>query len=135
MTTKAGFSAKSLMSYIQPDLTHFAETHYNGDQRKAFRHWTFKQIFVDGEFDDSAVMEKTRIDRTKDLEVDGWWSDEENRVIRLFQAKNEAGLLRVADLDKFLAAPDKLETPELVEHGNEHVKALAYEYKQRREEE
>ena len=67
-------------------LSELSETWYDGDQREAFRHAAFQILAPDPTLSDEQVIEVTAIDHSGDLEVDGWFVDEQAETVFLFQA-------------------------------------------------
>ncbi|MFN8616518.1 MAG: AIPR family protein [Dehalococcoidia bacterium] len=95
-------------------LQELAETWYDSDPTKSFRHAAFQQIVPDP-LADAQVIELTRIDRPGgDLEIDGWHSDEAGETILLFQSLGGEGKAPEGKVSKFWNSPDELLRPERV---------------------
>lgn len=95
------------MSILQEHLQELEQTWYEGDKNKAFRHAAF-QITTDFALSDSQVIELTGIDGPKDLEIDGWYVDDDRQVVILFQSKGGATRVDEAAASKFWMAPENL---------------------------
>ena len=67
-------------------LSELSETWYEGDERQAFRHAAFQIIAPNPTLSDEQVIELTAIDHSGDLEVDGWFVDEQSETVFLFQS-------------------------------------------------
>lgn len=121
--------SKELYDRIAPYIEEFAREYYRGDRDKGFRHWAFKEVFLEDDLSDSQVMDKTRIDGPDDFGVDGVHIDdsEEQKVVNLFQCKHLQPGTTVGDeeLQAFLGAPSKLLTPQLIAKArNEETRDL-----------
>ena len=95
----------------------------------AFRDWAFAEIFR-GEALSEAISPidlasiHTRIDGPDDLEIDGFYESEDDRLISLFQAKNQPRIGRKA-MDIFLSSPQRILNADLVNQcNNSEVKYL-----------
>ncbi len=109
-------------------LTELADTWYDGDQRKAFRHAAFQIIAPDPTLSDEQVIELTAIDQSGDLEIDGWFVDEQAETVFLFQATGGGTQAREDKVTKFWNAPDELLNLERVSASNNQlVKELSKE--------
>ena len=117
-------------------LTELAETWYDGDQHKAFRHAAFQIIAPDPTLSDEQVIELTAIDQSGDLEIDGWFVDEQTETVFLFQATGGRTRVREDKVTKFWNAPDELLNRERVAASNNQlVKELSKELDARLSEE
>ncbi len=117
-------------------LAELADTWYDGDQRKAFRHAAFQIIAPDPTLSDEQVIELTAIDQSGDLEIDGWFVDEQAETVFLFQATGGGTQAREDKVTKFWNAPDELLNPERVSTSNNQlVKELSKELDARLSEE
>ena len=95
----------------------------------AFRDWAFAEIFR-GEALSEAISPidlattHTRIDGSDDLEIDGYYENEDDRLISLFQAKHQPRIGRKA-IDIFLSSPQRILNADLVNQcNNSEVKYL-----------
>ena len=95
----------------------------------AFRDWAFAEIFR-GEALSEAISPidlastHTRIDGPDDLEIDGFYESEDDRLISLFQAKYQPRIGRKA-IDIFLSSPQRVLNADLVNQcNNSEVKYL-----------
>ena len=95
------------MSILQEHLEELEQTWYEGDKNKAFRHAAF-QITTDFALSDSQVVELTGIDGPRDLEIDGWYIDDDRQVVILFQSKAGRAKVDEAAVTKFWMAPENL---------------------------
>lgn len=95
------------MSILQEHLEELEQTYYEGDRTRAFRHAAF-QISTDFALSDSQVIELTSIDGPGDLEIDGWYVDDERQTVILFQSKGGASRVNEASVSKFWMAPENL---------------------------
>ncbi len=100
---------------------------YHGNKDKAFRHWAFSEFFIQDDFGDEDIAEKTAIDGSDDFEIDGYHVDEEQKTIHLYQCKHLKPGTSIGDdpLSIFLDARKKLLDPVLVSRAaNPEVKEL-----------
>ena len=95
------------MSILQEHLQELEQTCYEGDKNKAFRHAAF-QITTNFALSDSQVIEVTGIDGPGDLEIDGWYVDEDRQAVILFQSKGGTSRVNEAAVTKFWMAPENL---------------------------
>lgn len=95
------------MSILQEHLQELEQTWYEGDKNKAFRHAAF-QITTNFALSDSQVIELTGIDGPGDLEIDGWYVDEDRQAVILFQSKGGRTRVNEAAVTKFWMAPENL---------------------------
>ncbi len=107
-------------------LSELSETWYDGDERQAFRHAAFQIIAPDPTLSDEQVIELTAIDHSGDLEVDGWFVDDQSETVFLFQAaggRTQVGEDKVA---KFWGAPEELLSGQRVSNStNQSVRELS----------
>ena len=109
-------------------LTELADTWYGGDEREAFRHAAFQTVAPDPNLADEQVLELTAIDQSGDLEIDGWFVDEQSETVFLFQATGGRTPIREDKVAKFWAAPDEVLNPQRVaESTNQLVRELSDE--------
>lgn len=122
-------SAKELYARLEDYIQQYARDHYAGNADAGFRHWAFREVFLEDDFSDAEIKEKTRIDRADDFGVDGYHIEdaEEQRTIHLFQAKHlkPGTLVADEDLDSFWNCIGRITDPDLIaECQNEETKAL-----------
>ncbi|MDO8617128.1 MAG: AIPR family protein [Dehalococcoidia bacterium] len=122
-------SARELYARIEPYIEQYARDFYRGDRDKGFRHWAFREVFLEDDVSDSEVLEKTLIDGPDDFGVDGVHIDdsEEQTTVHLCQSKHLTPGTTVPDTDlqAFLGVPAKLLTPQLIAIcRNEETRAL-----------
>lgn len=111
---------------FQEHLTELAETWYDGDQRKAFRHAAFQIIVPDPTLSDEQVIELTAIDKSGDLEVDGYFVDDESETVFLFQATGGQSPTAEDKVAKFWQAPEELlNSRRIAESNNQSVRDLS----------
>jgi len=65
-----------VVSVVRDHVAELADTWYEGDETRAFRHAAFQRVAPDPLLTDPQIIELTAIDRSGDLEVDGWFVDE-----------------------------------------------------------
>lgn len=107
-------------------VAELAETWYDGDQRKAFRHLAFQQVAPDPLLSDPQIIELTAIDRSGDLEVDGWFVDETGESVLLFQSVGGESRVPEAEVTKFWEAAEQILDPtRLAGTRNQSVRELA----------
>ena len=111
---------------FRDQIAELAETWYEKDERKAFRHAAFQQVLPDPNVSDLQVIQLTAIDHAGDLEVDGWFVDETEESVLLFQSFAGSSKAEEAKLAKFWNAPQELLIPDRVTNSpNQSVKDLA----------
>ena len=121
---------------FQEHLTELADTYYDGDQRKAFRHAAFSLIAPDPTLSDEQVIELTAIDQGGDLEIDGWFVDEQSESVFLFQSTGGNTRIREDKVAKFWNSPDELlNSKRVAGSNNQLVKELSRELNSRISEE
>ena len=109
-------------------LSELSETWYDGDVRQAFRHATFQIIAPDPTLSDEQVIELTAIDHSGDLEIDGWFVDEQSETVFLFQSVGGATQAREDAVAKFWEAPEELLNSQRVNNStNQSVRELSEE--------
>ena len=107
-------------------LSELSETWYDGDQPEAFRHAAFQILAPDPTLSDEQVIEVTAIDHSGDLEVDGWFVDEQAETVFLFQAAGGRTQVSESKVAKFWTAPEELLNSQRVSSTpNESVKELS----------
>lgn len=125
-------SNKQALSYFDEHLQEIADTLYEGDERKAFRHAAFQILAPDVTLSDEQVIEMTAIDQSGDMEVDGWFVDEQSETVFLFQAMGGNSKAPESKVTKFWEAPNELLTRERVKNStNQLVKDLSSELEAR----
>ena len=92
-------------------IAELAETWYDKDESKAFRHAAFQLAAPDPNIADAQVIELTAIDKTGDLEIDGWYIDDNDESILLFQSQGGKSRAREAKVAKFWLSPQELLEP------------------------
>jgi len=122
-------SPRDLYSRLADYISQYSRDHYAGHADEGFRHWAFREVFIEDDFSDAEIVEKTRIDGTDDFGVDGFHIEdaEEQKTIHLFQSKHLKPGTSVGDddLQKFLGAPERVADRELIARcSNEETKAL-----------
>ena len=96
------------LNYFNDHLQEIAGTYYDGDERKAFRHASFQALAPDPALSDEQVIEMTAIDKSGDMEIDGWFVDDESETVFLFQAVGGKSKVDEAKITKFWEAPNEL---------------------------
>ena len=109
-------------------LKELSETWYDGDERQAFRHAAFQIIAPDPTLSDEQVIELTAIDHSGDLEVDGWFVDEQAETVFIFQSVGGTTQVREDAVAKFWEAPEELLNSRRVNNStNQSVRELSEE--------
>ena len=104
------------------------ETWYEGNTRGAFRHAAFQQIAPDPSLSDEQIIEMTAIDKSGDLEVDGWVVDDTSEKFVLFQAVGGDGKVDEASVMKFWQSAEEVLNPNRVAATkNESVREVSAE--------
>jgi hypothetical protein len=103
-------SAQALKRFRE-HVDELSATWYEGDTRAAFRHAAFQQAVPDPNLSDTQVIELTAIDKSGDLEIDGWFDDDTSEVFFLFQAVGGGNRVVEASLTKFWVAPQEILDP------------------------
>ena len=107
-------------------VSELTETWYDGDSRKAFRHAAFQQIAPDPSLSDEQIIEMTAIDKSGDLEVDGWIVDDTSEQFVLFQAVGGDSKVDEASVGKFwLSAEAILDPTRVSETRNQSVREVS----------
>ncbi|MDE2702341.1 MAG: AIPR family protein [Chloroflexota bacterium] len=102
-------------------LNELAETWYDGDIPRAFRHAAFQTLAPDPTLSDEQVIELTAIDQSGDLEVDGWFVDEQSETVFLFQSAGGANRIPEGKVTKFWEAPEELLNAQRVRGSNNQL--------------
>ena len=115
----------SVLTAFREHIAELAATWYDGDETKAFRHAAFHQV-IDPNMTDAQVIEATAIDKSGDLEIDGWFVDETSETVILFQSAGGQTKSPEAKLAKFWEAPTEVLDSERVKHSkNQSIKDLS----------
>ena len=113
---------------FRSQLSELAANWYENDEPGAFRHLAFQTLAPDPTLSDEQVIQMTAIDKSGDLEVDGWLVDETSETIFLFQAFGGESRVEEGKVAKFVEAPHELLNPERVDESpNQAVKELSKE--------
>ena len=114
------------IKWFREYVTELTETWYEGDERQAFRHAAFQQIAPDPTLSDTQVIELTAIDKTGDMEIDGWFDDDTSEVFLLFQSVGGENRVDEASLAKFWESPQEILDPERVSKTpNQSIRELS----------
>ena len=97
-----------VVSVFRDHVAELADTWYEGDETRAFRHAAFQQVAPDPLLTDPQIIELTAIDRSGDLEVDGWFVDETGETVLLFQSVGGGGKVPESKVTKFWQAPEQI---------------------------
>lgn len=95
-------------------ISELTETWYDGDSTKAFRHAAFQQIAPDPSLSDEQIIEMTAIDKSGDLEVDGWIVDDTSEEFVLFQAVGGNNKVDESSVGKFWLSAEEILNPDRV---------------------
>ena len=115
---------------LLPEIQVAADTYYNGDIAKGFRHWAFSLVLGYGNnLEDNDILDATAIDGSDDFEIDGWLlqDDQDDPAVTLFQSKyrQPGTTMGAKELAVFLNAPDRILSDVQVEGAkNEETKEL-----------
>lgn len=122
----AATNDNQVLDEFNEHLSELAETWYEGDQRQAFRHAAFQIIAPDPALSDEQVIELTAIDKSGDLEIDGWFVDEQAETVFLFQAAGGRTKVTEDKVAKFWEAPEELLNSQRVRDSkNQSVRELS----------
>jgi hypothetical protein len=114
-------TSAALPAQVQHDLESLASSYYNGALERAFRHWAMHCCLDDQILSEDDVIE-LNLDGSGDLGIDGYWVDEANSSLLLFQSKFSSvgsGRLDRRVVQEFIEASAALTRPDFVrEHGN-----------------
>ena len=125
MANKPGSEA---LRRFRDHVSELTETWYDGDASGAFRHAAFQQIAPDPSLSDEQVVEMTAIDKSGDLEVDGWVVDDTSEEFVLFQAVGGDNKVNEASVAKFWLSPEEVLNPDRVAGtNNQSVRELSDE--------
>ncbi len=117
--------ANEALTAFREHVGELAATWYDGDETKAFRHAAFQQT-IDPNMADAQVIEQTAVDKSGDLEIDGWFVDDTSETVILFQSAGGEGKAAEAKLTKFWEAPIAVLDPERVKASrNESIRDVA----------
>ncbi len=131
-----GRSDRRALNEFSEHLSELSETWYDGDERQAFRHAAFQIIAPDPTLSDEQVIELTAIDHSGDLEVDGWFVDEQSETVFLFQSAGGETRATEDKVAKFWQAPEELLDAQRVSNSpNQSVKELSEQLDERLAEE
>ncbi len=107
-------------------VSELAATWYEDDEAKAFRHAAFQLTLPDPNVADTTIIELTAIDKSGDLEIDGYFVDDQDETILLFQSEGGTTRTGEAKAAKFWMAPEALLEPARVDaSNNQSVRALS----------
>ena len=121
-------SNKETLSYFDEHLQEIADTLYEADEREAFRHAAFQILAPDQSLSDEQVIEMTAIDQSGDMEIDGWFVDEESETMFLFQAVGGNSKVAESKVAKFWESPNELLNKQRVKDSkNASVRELSSE--------
>lgn len=116
------------LDYFNGHLQEIAGTYYDGDERKAFRHAAFQVLAPDPTFSDEQVIQMTAIDKSGDMEIDGYYVDDESETVFLFQSAGGKTRVAEAKVAKFWEAPNELLNAErMAESKNQAARELSRE--------
>ena len=119
---------KEALNYFHEHLQEIADTSYEGDERKAFRHAAFQILAPDQTLSDEQVIEMTAIDQSGDLEIDGWFVDDQSETVFLFQAAGGNSKVNEGKVTKFWEAPNELLNAQRIQSSqNQSVRELSNE--------
>ena len=105
-------------NYFDEHLKEIADTYYDGDEQKSFRHAAFQVLAPDPTLSDEQVIEMTAIDKSGDMEIDGWFVDEQAETVFLFQSVGGKSRVNEAKVTKFWEAPNELLSLERMAESN-----------------
>ena len=88
-------------------ISELAETLYEGYTEQSFRHVAFQQTAPDPALSDQQVIELTAIDKSGDLEIDGFFDDDTAEEFFLFQSAGGLTTVDEGKLAKFWEAPPR----------------------------
>ena len=122
----ASIDERRIIAAFRDHVSELAATWYEDDEAQAFRHAAFQLTLPDPNVDDATVIELTAIDKSGDLEVDGYLLDDQDETVLLFQSEGGTARAGEAKVAKFWMAPEELLQPARVEAShNQSVRALS----------
>ncbi len=105
------------------ELTTIAGKWYPNQEHHAFLHWSMSCLLADRNVTDEEIIEHIGMDGSRDLGIDGYWIDEENGQLILFQSKysaSQSGRIARKESQEFRSAVLNLADQEYVsQHGNQ----------------
>ena len=117
---------------FRSQLAELAANWYEDDISGAFRHLAFQILAPDPTLSDEQVIQMTAIDKSGDLEIDGWLVDETSETVFLFQAFGGESRVAEAKVAKFSESPHELLNQDRVDKtNNQSVKELSDELDER----
>lgn len=129
MTTKLEIEA---IERLREHIEEVAATHYEGYSEEAFRHVAFQQTAPDPALSDQQVIELTAIDKSGDLEIDGFFDDDTAEEFFLFQSAGGSSVTEESKLAKFWQAPEEVLVPERVANSpNQSLRELSVVFEEK----
>ena len=117
---------RRILKDFRDHVSELAATYYEEDETKAFRHAAFQLTLPDPNVADAQIIELTAIDKSGDLEIDGYYVDDQDESILLFQSQGGNSRATEGKVSKFWMAPEELLNPSRVSaSNNESVKELS----------
>ena len=123
---------RRILKEFRDHVSELAATWYEDDETKAFRHAAFQLALPDPNVADAQIIELTAIDKSGDLEIDGYFVDDQDESILLFQSQGGNNRVAEGKISKFWMAPEELLNPSRVDaSNNESVKELSLQLDER----
>lgn len=117
---------KRILEAFREHVSELAATWYEEDEAKAFRHAAFQLTLPDPNVADAQIIELTAIDKSGDLEIDGYFVDDQDESVLLFQSQGSGSRADEGKVAKFWMAPEEILNALRVESGrNQSVKELS----------
>ena len=117
---------RRILEDFRSHVSELAATYYEEDETKAFRHAAFQLTLPDPNVADAQIIELTAIDKSGDLEIDGYFVDDQDESVLLFQSQGGKSRATEGKASKFWMAPEELLNPSRVDaSNNESVKELS----------
>ena len=129
MVTNPGNEA---VDRFREHIDELTETLYPGASEQAFRHVAFQQTAPDPALSDQQNIELTAIDKSGDLEIDGFFDDDTAEEFFLFQSAG--GLSRIGEdkVTKFWEAPQEILLPDRISNTpNQSVRELSRAFEEK----
>lgn len=115
-----------IIERFREHVEELAETHYERVSTQAFRHAAFQLTAPDPSLSDPQVIELTAIDKSGDLEIDGWFVDDTSEQFLIFQSSGGDEKVSEGKVSKFWESVQEVLNPERVEKTyNQSVKELS----------
>ncbi len=128
----ASSEERRILESFRSHVSELAATYYEEDETQAFRHAALQLTLPDPNVADRRIIEITGIDKSGDLEIDGYFIDDQDENILLFQSQGGKSRATEGKVSKFWMAPEEVLNPSRVDaSNNESVKELSLQLNER----